>query len=227
MKVLCTHALQRVLEEVAPEFENASRHTLSIGYDPALAVKRRIDNGARFDVVLITRRAIDDLASEGKIDPETRVDLAVCGLGVAVRKGLPKPDIGSVDAFKHALLAAKSLVRSAEGTSGVYFDKLLGELGIAEQMKAKIKLGPSGRVAELAARGDVDMAVQQISEILPVGGVDYVGPFPAEVQLYTTFAGAVSSACERPDAAKALIATLTTRRAASILRDSGLEPVGR
>jgi molybdate transport system substrate-binding protein len=224
IKVLSTHALQRLVEEVTPEFERSTGHKLSMAYDPALAVKRQIENGTQFDVVLITRGAIDDLTAQGKIAPKSRVNLARSGLGVAVRKGLPKPDIGSVQAFKDALLAAKSVVRSTEGTSGQYFEKLLGQLGIAEQMKRKIVLGPSGRVSELAARGEVDMAVQQISEILPVAGVDFVGPFPAEVQLYTTFAGAVSASSTQADAAKALLAILAGPRAASILRDSGLEP---
>ncbi len=227
IKVLSTHALQRLVEKVAPEFEHSSGYTLSLSYDPALAVKRRIENGAEFDAVLISRAAIDELTAQGRLVRESRVDLARSGLGVAIRKGLPKPDITTVEAFKHALLAAKSVVRSTEGTSGVYFEKLLGELGIAEQMKDKIKLGPSGRVAELAARGEVDMAVQQISEIVPVAGIEFIGPFPAEVQLYTTFAGAVSASSTQADAAKALLGILASPEAASILRDSGLEPPER
>jgi len=227
IKVLSSHALQRLVEELAPQFESSSGHKLSLSYDPALAVKRHIENGREFDLVLITRGAIDDLTSQGRIAPESRVNLARSGLGVAVRKGLPKPDIGSMQAFKDALLAAKSVVRSTEGTSGVYFEKLLGQLGIAEQMKDKIVLGPSGRVAELAARGEVDLAVQQISEIVPVTGIDFVGPFPTEVQLYTTFAGAVGASSTQGDAAKALLAMLASPDAASILRDSGLEPPER
>jgi molybdate transport system substrate-binding protein len=227
IKVLSTHALQRLVEELAPQFERSSGHTLSVSHDPTLALIRRIENGTQFDVVLITRGEIDDLTSQGKIAPESRVNLARCGLGVAVRKGLPKPDIGSVQAFKDALLAAKSVVRSTEGTSGVYFEKLLGQLGIAERMKDKIVFGPSGRVSELAARGEVDMAVQQISEIVPVQGIEFVGPFPAEVQLSTTFAGAVSASSSQADAAKALLALLASPQAASILRDSGLEPPER
>jgi molybdate transport system substrate-binding protein len=223
IKVLSSHALQRLVEEMTLQFERSTGHTLSLSYDPALAIKRRIENGTQFDAVLITRAAIDDLTRQGRIAPGTCVDLARSGLGVAVRKGLPKPDMGSVQAFKDALLAAKSVVRSTEGTSGVYFEKLLGQLGIAEQMKHKIVLGPSGRVAELAARGEVDMAVQQISEIVPVSGIEFVGPFPAEVQLTTTFSGAVSASSTRADAAKALLALLASRGLASILRDSGLE----
>jgi len=198
LRVLSTHALEKVIEDVTPEFERTNGYKLTFGYDPANAIKRQIENGEQFDVVLITRGAIDDLTKQGKILPDSRVDLARSGLGVAVRKGLPKPDISTVEGFRTALVSAKSLVRSTEGTSGIYFEKLLGQIGIAEQMKSKIKLGPSGRVAELAARGEVDMAVQQISELIPVTGVDLVGPFPPEVQLYTVFAGAVSATSSKP-----------------------------
>lgn len=224
-RVLSTHALQKVVEDIAPEFERTVGCTLSFCYDPANAIKRQIESGVQFDAALITRAAIDDLTKQGKILPGSRVDLARSGLGVAVRKGLSKPDIGTVEGFKDALLSAKSLVRSTEGTSGIYFDKLLDQLGIRELMRDKIKLGPSGRIAELAARGEVDMAVQQISELIPVTGVDVVGPFPPEVQLYTVFAGAVSTTSHRPDAAKAFIAELSGVRAAPIIRQAGLEPV--
>ena len=225
IRVLSTHALQRVVEDIAPEFERTTGHKLSFGYDPANAIKRQIENGTQFDVVLITRGAIDDLTAQGKIAPESRVNLARSGLGVAVRKGLSKPDIGTVESFKSALLSAKSVVRSTEGTSGIYFEKLLVQLGIAERMKGKVKLGPSGRVAELAARGEVDMAVQQISELIPVVGVDLVGPFPPEVQLYTIFAGAVSADSKQAETGKALIAALSGARAVSVLRECGLEVV--
>ena len=117
LRVLSTHALEPVLEALTPDFERTSGYTLSFGYDPALAIKRQIENGASFDVVLITRGAIDDLTTQGKIVPESRTNLARSGLGVAVRKGLPKPDISTVESFKAALLSARSLVRSTEGTS--------------------------------------------------------------------------------------------------------------
>jgi len=225
LRVLSTHALEPVLEALTPDFERTSGYTLSFGYDPALAIKRQIENGTSFDVVLITRSAIDDLTKQGKILADSRMNLAQSGLGVAVRAGLPKPDIGTVETFKAALLSAKSLVRSTEGTSGIYFEKLLGQLGIAEQMKGKITLGPSGRVAELVARGDVDMAVQQLSELYPVAGVDVVGPFPKEVQLTTVFAAAIGAASKEREAAKALIQALGGERAAGFIRKAGLEPV--
>ena len=227
IRVLSTHAVLDVLNEIGPKFERATGNRLSIGYDPAKAVKRQIENGAAFDVAIVTRPVFDDLATQGKILPETRADIGRSGLGVAVRKGAPKPDIATTEAFKRALLAAKSVVRSTEGTSGIYFEKLLDRLGIAEAMRDKVKLGPSGRVAELVARGEADMAVQQIAELLPVTGAQYVGPFPPELQLYSEFAAGVASASKHREAAKAFIATLTTPEAIALFTAAGLEPILR
>ena len=225
VKVLSTHAALEVLSELGPQFERASGNTLSFSYDPANVIKRQIENGAIFDVVLITRSAIDDLTKQGKILPDTRVNLGRSGLGVAVRKGAPKPDISTVEAFKQMLLAAKSVIRSTEGNSGVYFERLMDRLGIADEMKGKVKLGPSGRVAEFVARGEVEIAVQQISELLPVVGAEFVGPFPPEVQLYTLFAVAVGTGSREPNAARALVDFLATPAAASVVKSKGLEPV--
>lgn len=227
IRVLSTHAVLDVLNELGPKFERATGHRLSIGYDPAKAVKRQIENGAAFDVAIVTRPVFDDLAAQGKILLETRADIGRSGLGVAVRKGAPKPDIATTEAFKRALLAAKSVVRSTEGTSGIYFEKLLDRLGIAEAMRDKVKLGPSGRVAELVARGEADMAVQQIAELLPVTGAQYAGPFPPELQLYSEFAAGVASASKHREAAKAFIATLTTPEAIALFKAAGLEPILR
>ena len=143
---------------------------------------------------------------------------------MAVRKGLPIPDISTVEAFKRTLLAAGSIVRSAEGTSGAYFEQLLVRLGIAVEMKSKIRLGPSGRIAEMAARGEVDLAVQQISEILPVTGADFVGPFPTEVQLYTMFSVGVGTFARDPCLAQQLIEFLTASSASTIVKSKGFEP---
>jgi molybdate transport system substrate-binding protein len=227
IRVLSTHAVMDVLNELGPKFERASGHRLSIGYDPAKAVKRQIENGAAFDVAIVTQPVFDDLAAQGKILPETRTDIGRSGLGVAVRKGTVKPDITTTEAFKRALLAANSVVRSTEGTSGLYFEKLLDRLGIAEAMRDKIVLGPSGRVAELVARGEADMAVQQIAELLPVTGAQYAGPFPPELQLYSEFAAGVACASKHREAAKAFVATLTTPAAAALFKAAGLEPILR
>jgi molybdate transport system substrate-binding protein len=227
IKVLSTHAVFEVLSELGPQFERTSGHRLSFSYDPANVIKHRIEEGAAFDIAIVTKPVIDALVERGQIRADTRTDIGRCGLGVAVRKGAPKPDIGTVDGFKHTILMAKSVVRSAEGTSGLYFEKLLDRLGIAEQMRGKIRLGGSGRIAELVAKGEVEMAVQQISELLPVTGTDYVGPFPRELQHYTVFSAGVSTASKQPDAAKALINALMASSAEPLLKANGLEPIVR
>lgn len=227
IKILSTHAVQEVLHKLAPSLERASGASLTIDYDPANALKRRIEDGATFDVAIVSRSVIDALAGKGKIVRESCTDIGRCGLGVAVRKGAAKPDMTSTDAFKRVLLAAKSIARSREGTSGLYFESLLTRLGIAEAMRGKIVLGGSGRVAELVARGEASMAVQQIPELLPVEDVDFAGPLPIELQLYTVFSAGISPACDTKDAAKAFIDALTTPVAAEVFKAKGFEPIPR
>ena len=225
IKVLSTHAALDVLNVLGPKFERAAGCRLSFGYDPAKAVKRQVENGAAFDVAIVTRPVFDDLVAQGKMLAEPRADVGRSGLGVSVRQGAAKPDIATTDAFKRALLAADTVVRSTEGTSGIYFDKLLGRLGIAEAMRDKIVLGQSGRVAELVARGEAEMAIQQIAELLPVSGAQYAGPFPPDLQLYSEFAAGVAAASPHRETAAAFVKALTTPEAAALFKAAGLEPV--
>jgi molybdate transport system substrate-binding protein len=225
IKVIATHAVMEVLTELGPQFERTTGHKLTYSYDPSGAVKRQIEQGAVFDVAIITTKTLEDLAKKKKINSVTIANIGRSGLGVAVRKGAPKPDISTVENFKKALLAAKSVVRSTEGQSGLYFADLMTRLGIADQMKDKLRLGPSGRISELVADGKVEMAVQQISEILPVAGAQFVGPFPPEIQLYTTFAAGVSTDTKQLDAARALIVFLKSPAAITVIKSHGLEPV--
>jgi molybdate transport system substrate-binding protein len=227
IKVLSTHAVAEVLAELVPAFERASGQTLSFSYNPTAAIRREIDGGAAFDVAIITRPAVDDLAVQGVILRESNTDLARCGLGVAVRKGAPKPDIGTVEAFKRALLNAKSVVRSKDGASGKTFEALLERLGITEAMRDKIIVGPAGRIAELVARGEGELAVQQVPELISVKGADFVGPFPAELQVYTVFAAGVAFASKHRDAAAAFVEALAAPAAASLYKAKGLEPIVR
>ena len=227
IKVLSTHAVEEVLHELGPSFERASGARLVIDYDPANALKRKIEDGVAFDVAIVTRPVVDALAEQGKVVRESCVDIGRSGLGVAVRKGAAKPDVATSAAFKRALLAARSVVRSREGTSGLYFESLLTRLGIAEAMRGKIVLGGSGRIAELVARGEADMAVQQIPELLPVEGVDFAGPFPDELQLYTVFSAGVSAGCKTKDVATAFVDVLAAPAASALFKAKGLERVPR
>ena len=225
--ILSTHAVQEVLYEFAPAFERASGASLTIDYDPANALKRRIEDGATFDVAIVTRPVIDALAEQGKIVSESCTDIGRSGLGVAVRKGAAKPDMTNADTFKRALLAATSVARSKEGTSGIYFETLLTRLGIAEAVRGKIVLGGSGRIAELVARGEASMAVQQIPELLPVSDTDFVGPLPAELQLYTMFSAGIGAAAKDPAAAKHFIDSLAAPDSSALFKAKGFEPVSR
>jgi molybdate transport system substrate-binding protein len=224
LKVRATHAVLEVLDDLGPKFEKATGHRLSYSYDPARVIQRQIEGGAAFDVTVITRTSIEALAKQGKIAAGQTADLGHSGLGVVVRKGAPKPDISTVEAFKQAMLGAKSVIRSTEGNSGLHVEGLLKRLGIEEQMKGKIRLGPSGRVAEFVARGEVELGVQQIPELLPVAGTEFVGPLPAEIQLYTLFAAAAAAQSREPAAARALVEFLTDPAAKSIIRSKGIEP---
>ena len=224
IKIFSTHALFEVLGELVPQFERKTGHRLTFSYDPASVVRRHIEGGAAFDVAIVTKPVIEDLIRQGRILPDGRVDFGRCGLGVSVRKGAAKSDIATVEAFKRTLLAAKSVVRSRDGTSGQYFDTLLDRLGIAEAMRGKITLGGSGRVAEYVARGEVELAVQQVSELLPVTGADYAGPFPPELQLYTVFSVGIGAASQNRDAAKAFIEFFTAPANAALFKSKGVDP---
>ncbi|HZD89106.1 MAG TPA: substrate-binding domain-containing protein, partial [Pseudolabrys sp.] len=219
-----THALVEVLRALQPDFEAEQDCRLAFAFDPSQAIRRRVAEGEAFDIVVGTREMIDALAAEGWVAPETRATIGRTGLGISVRAGAARPDLGSVEAFKRALLTAKSVVRSREGASGSAFADVLERLGIADAMRDKVIVAGSGRVAEYAARGEAEMAVQQISELVPVQGADFVGPFPPELQRETVFAAAVSSASEARAAAEAFVALLTAPVSAPVFRANGLAP---
>jgi len=225
VKVLSTHAVEEVLRELVPGFEARNGMSLTIDYDPANVLRRRIEDGVSFDVAIVTRPVIDALAGLGKMIRDTCVDIGRSGLGIAVREGMAKPDITTPDAFKRTLLSAKSIVRSKDGTSGLYFETLLTRLGIFEAMHGKIIMGESGRIAELVACGEAEMAIQQIPELLPVRGTDFVGPLPAELQLYTVFSAGVGVSASDRAAAKYFIDNLTSAGSSALFIAKGLEPV--
>jgi molybdate transport system substrate-binding protein len=185
IKVLSTHAVIEVLAEFAPAFEKKTGYTFTCAYNPSAVIKREIEAGAAFDVAIITKAAIAELAKQGKVLAGSCKDIGRCGLGISVRADAPKPDISTVDMFKHALLSAKSIVRSRHGVSGQYFETLIERLGIADTLRDKIVVGPGGRVGELIVRGEAEIAVQQIPELMSVIGAEFVGPLPWELQLYT------------------------------------------
>jgi molybdate transport system substrate-binding protein len=226
VKVLSAGAMKEVVLAVVPEFEKQTGHKVSFANDTVGALRRRIEGGEGFDVTVLTPAAIDDLAKKGKVAAGSRVNLAQVGVGVMVKAGAPAPDIGTVEAFKRALLAAKSVAYidpASGGSSGIYFAGLLDKLGLAEQVKAKAKLKQGGYVADLIVSGEAELGVHQISEIVPVKGVTLVGPLPAEIQNITVYAGGLSAAAQDSEAAKALIKVLAGPAAEAVLKAKGME----
>lgn len=220
---LCSNALKSVIEEIAPQFEKATRHKLVISFGSTNPLKVRIVKGEAFDLTILGEGAIDDLVKQGAIDGATRAIVARSVLGVAIRKGATKPDISPTEAFKRTMLDAKSIGYLRDGLTGTYLNVLFQRLGIAENIQSKHK---SGRGAEAVARGEVELGVTQISEVLYQKGTDLVGPLPPEIQTYTNFAAAVSVGAKQPDAAKALLVYLASPDAAVVLKAHGLEPPG-
>jgi len=168
---------------------------------------------------------MDALIKEGKIISETRTDLTRSGIGVQVRAGAPKPDVSSVDAFKRALLNAKSIAYLKEGQSGVYLAGMLERLGIAEAIESKVTRPETDIVSELVAKGDIELGMVVITQILTTPGVELVGPLPSEIQSYITFTGGVSTASRYRDAAQDLIRFLTGPAALPVIKAQGMEPV--
>jgi molybdate transport system substrate-binding protein len=221
--LMSSNALKSALGELAPQFETTTGHKLVFVWGAAVPLKARIEKGEVFDSTILNTPGIDDLIKQGKLDAATRTPLARSAIGVAVRKGAPKPDISTTEAFKNALRNARSIGYVEQGATGIYLKQLFVRLGIAEEIKSKIKLAPTA-AADFVARGEVEIGMTQISEILPFTGAELVGPLPADIQLYTSFAGAAGTAAKQPDAAKALLKFLSAPDAARVMKAKGLEP---
>ncbi len=218
---LVSNALKTVLEELAPQFERATEHKLKIAFGSTDTLKARIEKGDAFDLVILGAAAADDLIKQGRLVATSRVDIARSGLGVAIRKGAPKPDLGTTDAFKRTLINAASIAYSEQGLAGVYLKGLFQRLGITEDLKSKTR---NGSGAELVAKGEAEIGMTQASEVLAVAGVELAGPLPPEIQQYTVFPAAVGTAAKQADAAKALLKFLGSPDAARVMRAKGLEP---
>jgi molybdate transport system substrate-binding protein len=224
LKVLCTNALDAVLRELVPAFERASGHEVSVTYKSTNQIIDLVKAGEVADLLIAGQAAIEELAAAGNVAGGSSVNLASSGIGVCVRAGAPKPDIHSVEAFKRALLAAKSVAHTATGQSGSYFAGLIDRLGIGDQVRAKAKVSAGGIIGEFVARGEAELGIQQISEVLAVPGVDLVGPLPPEIQKVTVFAAGICSASREAEAARALVRFLTTTSAVAAMKAKGLEP---
>jgi molybdate transport system substrate-binding protein len=229
IKVLTAGAFKQVLLAVVADFEKQTGHKVTVENATVGALTKRIADGEAFDVAVLTPGAVNDLTGKGKFVAGSRANLARVGVGVMVRAGAPKPDISSVDAFKRALLDAKSVAYidpASGGSSGIYVAGLLDKLGIADHVKPKAKLKQGGLVADLIVKGEAELGIHQISEIVPVKEVTLVGPLPAEIQNYTVYAAGLGANAKETEAAKALIKALTGPSAAAVLKSAGMEAAG-
>jgi len=228
--VMSSGAMSAALRELMPAFERASGSTLTIVSGGSVAgaadsIPDRLQRGERADVVIMAAAGIDDLAKAGHLVAGSRVDLARSSIGLAVRAGAPKPDIGSVDALRRALLAAKSVAYSAS-VSGLYIStELFQRLGIAAEMRSKSRKVDGEPVGAVVARGEAELGFQQISELRPVPGVEVVGPLPADVQRVTVFSAAAGARSANPAGGRALITFLSSPAAAAAIAKSGMDPI--
>lgn len=227
--ILLSVAFKGLLEQqLAPEFLRAAGFGLAPVYAPAGLIVRRVREGAKADVLIVTPDTMDTMINEGLAVSGAQANVARSVIGVAVRAGAPRPRIGTSQEFKDALLHAKSVAYTDPSTgasSGVHFEQLLERFGIADNVKRKAKLGGGGPVAEFVARGEADIAIQQLCEHMLVPGVDVVGPLPAELQRVTTFTAGVAAKAAAPSEAKALIKLLLSPTIQAAMPEHGLEPV--
>jgi molybdate transport system substrate-binding protein len=222
--LIASNAMKEALAELAPRFEQASGHTVTTIWGGTLDISKRIGDGEVVDIVILGAERIEDLIRQGRIAAGSRVDIARSGIGVAVPIGARKPDISSAAALQASLLAAHSIVLSS-GPSSVYLAGLFQRMGIADQIKSKInQIGPGLAVGKALANREGEIGFTQVSELLAVEGIDYVGPLPPDVQHITVFSAGIHAAAPSPDAAKALLEFLTGPQAAAVIRHSGMEP---
>jgi molybdate transport system substrate-binding protein len=223
IKAFVTSAAKASLETMAPEFEQSSGHKLVAEFDLPPALVRKIDAGEPYDVIILSYD-VEALVKQGKVVPDSRTAFGRVGIGIAVRQGSPKPDFSTVEAFKRSLLDAKLIATSGEGSSGRYVASLLDRLGIADQVKPKIKTGGAGTSALLVSRGEVDFAVSGLPPLVGTPNIEWRGLIPDELQSWVVFTGAVNVKAKEPEAGRALLKFLTTPAAVAVFKENGLEP---
>ena len=225
MRVLSSLAIREAYLELLPQFEKNASRKVQTEWLGMVDIMKRLKAGEVADMVIASQKALGELKSLGKV--AAVVDLAKSGVAVAVKKGANRPDISSADALKRALRAARSVAYSS-GPSGVYLVELFQKWGIAEELKPKITQTPPGTaVGPLVARGEAEIGFQQMSELLPIPGIDIVGPLPAEIQVITVFSGGVHSSAGEAEAARAWLDFITSPQSAAVLRKHGMEPANQ
>jgi molybdate transport system substrate-binding protein len=224
VRVLSTLALKGAVHGLASRYQAAGGARIDADFAPTLALLERLRAGEAADVVILTREGLDEVAREGRVVAESCVDLARSWVGIAVKAGQAHPDISTEAALRAALLGARSVAYSRLGASGILFAKLIERLGIASDINAKAQIIPQGFTAEKLVTGEADLAVQQISELKQIGGIEVVGPIPYELQTPAVFSAGRMAATNGPAEADRLLRFLASPEVAPALRESGLEP---
>jgi molybdate transport system substrate-binding protein len=223
--VLSTTSAREALTELVPMFQSITGHTVSVSYSPGSGMGDRIRSGAAGDLLIAPAEFSDPLIKEGRLIAGSRVDFARSGSAVAVRAGTPKPDIGSPESFKQALIAART-VSYSRGASGLQFVEAIARLGIADVVKQKSVLPESGElVGAVVARGAAEIGIQQLSELLPVPGIDIVGTLPVPLQKEIIYGTSALPNAKAPEAAKVFAIFLTSTIAGPVLKKHGLDPM--
>jgi molybdate transport system substrate-binding protein len=225
IRIICSNGFHAVMQELGPQYERSTGHKLVVSYGLAAVLGKEIEGGATFDLAILAPPQIDALIKVGKIAADTRTVLARSGIGVMVRTGAPKPDISTVDAFKRTLLAAKSIAFPPQGQSGIYLAGLIERLGLTEALKPKMMPIANGPLTgETVAKGEAEIGITPIGELLAVKGVALVGPLPAEVQNYIVQTAGVSAAATQGAAARDFLKFLTAPANTHVIVEKGMEP---
>ena len=223
IKAFVTGAARRAYETLAPQFERSTGHKLVSHFDLPPFLIKKIDSGEPYDVIILSYD-VEALIKQGKVVASSRTVFGRVGVGVAVRQGAPKPDFSTVDTFKRALLDAKTIATSGEGSSGRYVLTLLDRLGIAEQVKPKLRSGPGGTTVQLVSRGEVDFVVSGLPPLIGTPSIEWLGYLPEEIQSWLLFSGGVGVNAKEPEAGRALLDFLKTPAALAVFKANGLEP---
>jgi molybdate transport system substrate-binding protein len=224
VRILTTRSVMTILDRIGPEFERTTGHSVNYSSDVAITLVRRVETGEPFDLLVASPSQIDGLIAKGTIVAETRTNLVRSGIGVQVRAGAPKPDISSMDAFKRALLNAKSIGYLKEGQSGVYLHQVFERIGIADGIRPKTVRPDKDIVSELVAKGEIELGLVVITQIVTTPGVELVGPIPKEIQSYITFTAGISAKANAPEAARKLLEFLKGPVALPVIQAQGMEP---
>ena len=224
VRILTTRSVMTILDKIGPEFERTAGHTLNYSSDVAINLVRRIEAGEAFDLLVASPSQMDSLISKGIIVAKSRTNLVRSGIGVQVKAGAPKPDISSMEAFKRALLDAKSIGYLKEGQSGVYLHQVFERIGIADAIRTKAVRPDKDIVSELVAKGEIELGLVVITQIVTTPGVDLVGPIPNEIQSYITFTAGIGAKATAPEAARQLLEFLKGPAALPVIKAQGMEP---